>query len=200
MPYTREHKQETRERIVECARQLFNRKGFNDVSIDEIMGEAGLTRGGFYNHFGAKEDLFVEAVLAYTRCNPTDRWEDVELDFSNSGPKLARQMINAYLSKRHLDDLNGHCPMIALPSDVARSSPKVKAAYASLIEAMGAIFEGAASESGYEDSRKQALGMVALCVGGMVLARTLEDQELANEVREAARDMALGNTSETRQQ
>jgi hypothetical protein len=84
--------------------------------------------------------------------------------------------------------------MIALPSDVARSSSKVKAAYASLIEAMGGIFEGTASKSGCADSRKQALGMVALCVGGMVLARTLEDQELANEVREAARDMALEGT------
>ena len=191
MPYTQEHKQETRERIVECARQLFNRRGFNDVSIDEIMSEAGLTRGGFYNHFGAKEDLFVEAVLAYTKCNPADRWEDVELDFSNAGAKLAQQMINAYLSQRHLDDLDSQCPMIALPSDVARSSPKVKAAYASLIEAMGGIFEGAATANQQSSPRKHSLGLVALCVGGMVLARALEDQGFANEVREAARDMAL---------
>lgn len=195
MPYTEEHKQATRERIVDCARQLFNRKGFNEVSIDEIMADAGLTRGGFYNHFKAKEDLFVEAVKAYTKCNPADRWEDVELDFSKTGAELARQVINAYLSRRHLEDVGGHCPMIALPSDVARASPKVKAAYASLIEAMAQIFEGTAMKNRQHNARNHALGMVALCVGGMVLARVLEDPEFANEIREAARGFALESTS-----
>ena len=47
MPYTAEHKQKTRARIIECARELFNRRGFTEVSIDEIMQHAGLTRGGF---------------------------------------------------------------------------------------------------------------------------------------------------------
>ena len=54
MPYTAKHKKNTRARIVECARKLFNRRGFVEVSIDEIMAEAGLTRGGFYNHFNNK--------------------------------------------------------------------------------------------------------------------------------------------------
>lgn len=62
MPYSPAHKARTRERIVESARHLFNRCGFAGVSIDEIMAEAGLTRGGFYNHFGAKEELYAEVV------------------------------------------------------------------------------------------------------------------------------------------
>ncbi|MDE2087841.1 MAG: TetR/AcrR family transcriptional regulator, partial [Xanthomonadaceae bacterium] len=56
MPYSADHKQRTRALIVECARTLFNRKGFIEVSIDEIMASAGLTRGGFYNHFKTKEE------------------------------------------------------------------------------------------------------------------------------------------------
>ncbi|HEY5081520.1 MAG TPA: TetR/AcrR family transcriptional regulator [Bauldia sp.] len=65
MPYTSEHKQETRTRIIQSARRLFNRNGFADVSIDDIMGEAGLTHGGFYKHFAAKEDLYHAAVLQF---------------------------------------------------------------------------------------------------------------------------------------
>lgn len=57
MPYSAEHKQATRKRIVECARRLFNRKGFSDVSVNAIMDAAGLTRGGFYNHFPSKDAL-----------------------------------------------------------------------------------------------------------------------------------------------
>ncbi len=74
MPYTAAHKQETRQRIVASARRLFNRNGFNDVSIDEIMEDAGLTRGGFYKHFGAKDELYRAAVLQFARAaRPHDR-------------------------------------------------------------------------------------------------------------------------------
>src|ERR1700704_1176038 len=62
MPYTAEHKQATRERILESARRLFNDKGFAEVSIDEVMDKAGLTRGGFYRHFRDKSELYAEAV------------------------------------------------------------------------------------------------------------------------------------------
>jgi TetR/AcrR family transcriptional repressor of nem operon len=54
VPYSSEHKQKTRARIVESARILFNRRGFENVSIDMVMAEADLTRGGFYNHFRSK--------------------------------------------------------------------------------------------------------------------------------------------------
>ena len=51
MPYSPEHKRDTHQKILESARRLFNRRGFSEVSIDEIMDNAGLTRGGFYRHF-----------------------------------------------------------------------------------------------------------------------------------------------------
>ena len=54
MPYSPQHREKTRARIVESARMLFNRHGFEDVTIDMVMGDAGLTRGGFYNHFDSK--------------------------------------------------------------------------------------------------------------------------------------------------
>ena len=51
MPYSAKHKQKTRTKIIETAGILFNRHGFDGVSIDQIMEAAGMTRGGFYNHF-----------------------------------------------------------------------------------------------------------------------------------------------------
>ena len=57
MPYTPEHKRDTHQKILESARRLFNRKGFSEVSIDEVMENAGLTHGGFYRHFRNKEQL-----------------------------------------------------------------------------------------------------------------------------------------------
>ncbi len=190
MPYTVEHKQETRERIVESARRLFNRQGFTQVSIDEIMEGAGLTRGGFYNHFKNKEELYAEAVTHILSNHPAKNWDDVSFDFSVSGPALAETVVNAYLSRNHIEDLDGLCPMIALPSDIARGGVEVKRAYEQILEAMVNIFSGNFSTP-VSNKRERALGVAALCVGGMVLARAVENNALSDEIREAARQLAL---------
>ncbi|WP_426664643.1 TetR/AcrR family transcriptional regulator [Rhodanobacter aciditrophus] len=187
MPYSADHKQRTRARIVECARMLFNRKGFTEVSIDEIMASAGLTRGGFYNHFRTKEELFVEAVAAYQEFNPLERWPGLDFDPQRCGSAFARQMVDAYLSREHLDDIEGHCPMIALPSDVARAGPGVKHAYRGLLERMaGLLARNADASVDAQAARRRGLALAALCVGGMVLARTIEDEAFREEIRAAA--------------
>lgn len=191
MPYSAEHKRGTRERIVESARELFNRKGFVDVSIDQIMARAGLTRGGFYNHFGNKEELFVEAIMVYQRFDPRTRWKGLDFDPGRRGKARARQLVDAYLSQAHLDDLDGHCPMIALPSDVARASPRVKQAYRQLLEGMAGIFSDSLDSVESGDARRRGLALAALCIGGMVLARTFEDEPFRREVREATHGTAL---------
>ena len=70
MPYRPDHKARTRARIVEAARRLFNRHGFEQVTIDQIMAAAGLTRGGFYHHFDSKDQLYAASVASYATCNP----------------------------------------------------------------------------------------------------------------------------------
>src|SRR5712692_9439547 len=119
MPYPREHRDQTRARIVRSARTLFNRRGFEGVKIDDIMAHAGLTRGGFYNYFETKGQLYAEAVTLSLAETPWARWDGVTVDFS--AEDAAKQVIHAYLSQQHLDDVDGSCPMVALPSDVARS-------------------------------------------------------------------------------
>jgi TetR/AcrR family transcriptional repressor of nem operon len=185
MPYSAEHKDKTRKKIVETARVLFNRHGFNGVSIDMVMQEAGLTRGGFYNHFKNKEELFSEAVMSFLMGRGAEWREDAGVDVTNLRPEMAHQMIDAYLSPEHLDDLDGQCPMIALPSDIARGGIEAQQSFQTLLEAMVSLFETNMS-SNDSTNRQWAQAIAALCVGGMVLSRALPDSTLAKEVRVAA--------------
>ena len=197
MPYSPEHKTDVRKRIVEQARIMFNREGFSAVSIDQLMAGVGLTRGGFYNHFNNKEELYAEAVASFLNGRGKAWRDEAGVDPVNGGPETVRAMIDSYLSPEHLKDVDGQCPMIALPSDVARGSPEVKAAYGSLLKAMSWLFENNLEGSG-DKRRDKALALSAMCVGGMVLSRTLDDAVLASDVREAARKSALsmlGTTS-----
>ena len=187
MPYTQEHKAKTRERIVVSARRLFNSHGFTGVSIDEIMADAGLTRGGFYNHFNTKEELYAEVVTQVLACSSAKQWSERK----PAGPALTREFIAAYLSQTHFDNRENSCPLMALPSDVARGGEPVKRAYRQVLEYMiGNLEKGFAGPK----SRDRALAVAALCIGGMAVARAVDDAKIAHEIREAARDMAISIT------
>ncbi|MEX3011720.1 TetR/AcrR family transcriptional regulator [Hoeflea sp. TYP-13] len=192
MPYSATHKQETRARIVQCAHQLFNRHGFGDVSIDEIMAAAGLTRGGFYNHFKAKEDLYAETLLAYASRRREDNGNAPQC-----GGEAARDMVRRYISSTHLGDIDAHCPLMALPSDVAHAGPVARAAYTQVLEAMVQFFEmNLEPESGLS-ARERALSLSATCVGAMVLARTVDDPEYSDEICKAASAFACAAIGST---
>ena len=190
MPYTEMHKQETRKRIIQSARRLFNRNGFADVSIDEIMGAAGLTRGGFYKHFSGKEDLYKDAVLEFICADRPEPWQARHVDPAARGAALSRMIVDAYLSRDHFDDRDGSCPMIALPSDVSRGGESVKGAFRQVLEMMVDTF-AANLGPGEGPPRERALGLAAMVVGGMVLARAVDDKMLADELRDSARTQAL---------
>jgi TetR/AcrR family transcriptional repressor of nem operon len=157
MPLSPEHKQKTRERILRSARRLFNRRGFAEVTIDEIMAEAGLTRGGFYKHFSAKEELYAEAVQQFLCMDRPEPWQKKHVDACAMGPTLARMIINAYLSTEHFADREGSCPLIGLSSDVARGSKTVKTAFRQVVEMMVGIFAANLPES---EARQRALALV----------------------------------------
>jgi TetR/AcrR family transcriptional regulator, transcriptional repressor for nem operon len=190
MPYPKDHKAKTRERIVEAARVLFNRHGFDSVTIDQVMAAVGLTRGGFYSHFSGKEELFAEAMTSFLQGRGAQWREEAGVVPDQREVIMARRMVNAYLSRRHLDDLDGQCPMIALASDAARIGPEVRASYEKLLTAMVWLFETNIGPD-RPNARADALAMAALCVGGMILARTLPESAMADEVREAALQQAL---------
>jgi TetR/AcrR family transcriptional regulator, transcriptional repressor for nem operon len=186
MPYPAGHRERVRRKIVESARRLFNRNGFENVSVDSIMAHAGLTRGGFYSYFDSKSDLYAEVLgCFFTDPNWKSRWEGVDVDLAS--PDAGPQIVRAYLSRQHFDDVENSCPMIALPSDVARADERVKAAFETVFKAMVTLLGREVKNGG----QNTALAIAALCIGGMVVARSMNDRGLSDGLREAAKNVAL---------
>src|SRR5712691_12453918 len=101
MPYSVERKSETRQKILESARRLFNKKGYAEVSIDEIMENAGLTHGGFYRHFHDKAELYAEAVRWFLCQEAPKPWQQSQRGSSAARKTRARRIVDAYFSRDH---------------------------------------------------------------------------------------------------
>jgi AcrR family transcriptional regulator len=187
MPRSPKRKQDTRTRILESARRLFNARGFSDVSIEMVMADAGLTHGGFYRHFASKKELFAEAVRHFHCKTVPDPWQTFEAVPSAGKPRALR-MVDAYFSRDHFDDRESCCPLLAAASDVSRGGAAAKAAYREVAEKAVSIFAAHLDEP---HGRERALAALALCVGGMVLARGVDDPALAEAFRSAAHGEAL---------
>lgn len=187
MPYTPEQKERTRERILESARCIFNRKGFAEATIGEIMSAAGLSHGGFYRHFTSKADLYAKAVRRFLCQEAPKPWQTSQRAGSDSKTR-ARRVLDAYFSLDHFNDRERCCPLIGLPSEASRGDHAVKAAYREVVEKLLSIFE---TELDGPYRRDRALALVALCVGGMVLARGVGRESIADEIRRAAYKQAI---------
>src|SRR6516225_4733169 len=103
------------ERIVKEASRLFRQRGFENVSVGEVMKAVGLTHGAFYAHFGSKEELQAAAV-AYGQRVSLGRMQ-------RNCKKGKGSLAKLYLSQWHRDHPGGGCTMAALAQEVARSTP-----------------------------------------------------------------------------
>ncbi len=189
MPYAVGHRTEVRAKIVQSARRQFNCRGFDTVSITQIMAGAGLTHGGFYNYFRSKSDLYTEVLgCFFTDPEWKGRWDGVEVDLSSA--EVGPQVIRAYLSRQHFENRENSCPMAALPSDVSRSTKSVRRAFETVFKAMVEVLERGRIGNG-QSRRVKAQATAALCVGGMVVARAIVDRTLADELRDSCLEVAL---------
>jgi TetR/AcrR family transcriptional regulator, transcriptional repressor for nem operon len=181
MVYPEGHRENVRARIVVSARRLFNQYGFERVSVNQIMAGAGLTRGGFYSYFRSKSDLYVE-VLGCFFTDPTwkNHWEGVKVDLRATD--ASAQVVRAYLSKQHFEDIENSCPMVALPCDITRGGARAREAFEKVFHAMVRVLENGMSGQA-QDCRAKARAIAALCVGGMVVARAMENRRKADELR-----------------
>jgi TetR/AcrR family transcriptional repressor of nem operon len=166
MRYPVEETAAKHERIVKEASRLFRERGFENVSVAEVMKAAGLTHGAFYAHFGSKEELEVAAV-AYGQKVSLDRMQ-------RSNSKNSKETdADRYLSLWHRDNPGDGCTMAALAQEVARSTPEVKAALEQGLEAILSARGG---------DRKEAIFRAAALLGGVVLARAVQDPRLSDEI------------------
>src|SRR4051812_9117269 len=178
--YGKEHKQATRRRIIEAAGRRLKRDGIEGSGVAALMADAGLTNGAFYAHFDSKEDLVASTVAEQLR----------EQRDAFSGQPL-EEIVRAYLSVPHRDDIGAGCPSAALLDEIVRSSDAVKRAYT---DGLLAIIDDAAARMVPDDpqsARLQTLGVFALMVGTLQVSRALADQRLADEVLEQGIQNAL---------
>jgi TetR/AcrR family transcriptional repressor of nem operon len=189
MPYAAGHRPEVKQKIVQSARRLFNRNGFDSVSISQIMAGAGLTHGGFYSYFKSKSDLYTEVLgCFFTDPEWKNCWEGVKVDLASTD--VGSQVVRAYLSRQHFEDVENSCPMVALPTDVSRSSESAKRAFENVFQAMVSVLERSSIRNGRPRSTT-AQAIAALCVGGMVVARAMVNRTVADDLRDACMAVAL---------
>jgi TetR/AcrR family transcriptional repressor of nem operon len=189
MPYPAGHRAAVKKNVIDSARKLFNRHGFESVSLKQIMAGAGLTHGGFYSYFKSKSDLYA-AVLGCFFTDPEWKscWEGVHVDLSSTD--VGPQVVRAYLSRQHFEDVENSCPMVALPTDVARSGASARRAFETVFKAMVSVLERSLTQDG-RPRRATAQSIAALSIGGMIVARTMVDRALADELRAACMAVAL---------
>jgi len=160
------------DRIVKEASRLFRERGFENVTVGEVMRAAGLTHGAFYAHFGSKREL-EEAAVAYGQGVSAARAR------SYGATKKGRQAYaDRYLSPSHRDNPGDGCTMAALAPEVARSTPELKAAFERGLEEILSARGG---------DRKKAIFQSAALIGGMVLARAVQSERLSDEILESVR-------------
>jgi AcrR family transcriptional regulator len=189
MPYPAGHRTAVKKKIVDSARRLFNQHGFENVSLSQIMARAGLTHGGFYSYFESKSDLYAEVLSCFfTDPEWKNCWEGVHVDLSSTD--VGAQVVRAYLSRQHFEDVENSCPMVALPTDVGRSGFSARRAFETVFKAMVSVLERSMVQNGRR-RRSTAQAIAALSIGGMIVARTIADRTLADELRNACMGVAL---------
>ncbi|WP_407528985.1 TetR/AcrR family transcriptional regulator [Methylobacterium oryzisoli] len=169
MKVTREQVAENRRRILAAAGRLFRERGFDAVSVAEVMRAAGLTHGGFYGYFRSKDDLIAAALAELVVAPPV-------------APLDPGRYAEQYLTPTHRDDRAGGCPVAALGAESVRQSPQIRAA---MTEGLRRQIERLAQGTGDVDpeaARRAAIGQWSALVGALVLARLSDDPALSEEV------------------
>jgi TetR/AcrR family transcriptional regulator, transcriptional repressor for nem operon len=180
MGHSQSEKEKNHQRILEIAAAKMREAGADGPGVAEIMQEAGLTHGGFYKHFGSRDDLVAEAV------------EEAIAQGRASGDKLIAEsedplkaFVDWYLSSSHRDDPATGCAVVALGADTARADDRVRAAYRGQVEHYIADLEGLLG--GGEDARRKAIAAVTSMVGALLISRAVDDAALSDEILAAVR-------------
>lgn len=182
-------KEATHDRIVEVAARAIRRSGYAGIGVADIMKEAGLTHGGFYAHFASREALLAEAA---DRAGAESVSLSANIAAAAAPGQSLQALMRAYLSQQHLEGVENGCPVAALGSEMPRQSPEVRHAATRRIKEMIDVVARQLPNWGTPDAHEQAMLLVSLLVGTMVMARAVDDPRLS----EALRETALKNFSE----
>lgn len=175
MPYSREHTLNTRRRILESAVHLFSRHGYEGVTLDDLMQNAQLTRGAFYAHFDSKRDVYVEAIFHAAVHGPVAALNE------NTDESTLRAMIRDYLGMAHVKQDGPVCLLAFLVTDVANQEQDIREVYTQVFKDMVSRVNGLR----VTHDREATLAVTALMIGGVAIARALNDERLSERVLDA---------------
>lgn len=184
MGYSQDQKIKTHERIVRTAAKRFREKGLEGVAIADLMKEIGLTVGGFYKHFGSRDDLVVESFRA-----ASGPWEKQLLAAESGGPPLTYEnLVDSYLSETHRDHPGNGCPISAWAGEIARDGKQIRSL---LTERVKGGLELVANLLPQDDSAARSKAILTVCalLGAVQLARAVSDETLSHEILESTREV-----------
>ncbi|NKE60581.1 TetR/AcrR family transcriptional regulator [Lentzea sp. PSKA42] len=184
--YTKEHKQETRQRIIATAGRRLKRDGIDGSGVSTFMKDAGLTNGAFYAHFASKDSLVTTAIA-----NELDTLHANIVEQADPGAAGLEQIVRSYLSADHRDDPVDGCPNAALLDEIARGDDAIKQAYT---DGVLVVIDGLAARMAPEDplsARVKALSLLGLMAGTLQLSRALTDRQLSDDLLEQGLRNAL---------
>lgn len=184
MPLSSAHKQASREKILRSAARCFASKGFENSSIDEIMANAEMTRGAFYNHFSSKTDLYKEAILhgAFNSLLLQEKPGQI------SEQSWLVSLIDQYLSLEHINQKDTSCPLAFLVTDVAIQDPGVRKVYTRVFKGMNKIIQDYTQSSSTSDGSR-ILALTAMMIGGVAVGRALDDNNMKRRLMDSCKAM-----------
>jgi len=188
MRYTKDHKAETRARILKSASARLRDRGFAGIGVADLMKQVGLTHGGFYAHFKSRDALIGEAFREAMK-GSSARWK-ARADAAPAGKKLAA-IVEGYLTAEHRDHVESGCILPALGAEVARAGAPSRRIFAARLEEMIATIVEYQSGRVTSAARERAIGTIATMVGSLLLARATGDTALSAEILKAGRSKAL---------
>ena len=181
MRYDADHKERTRELILDQAAKAIRGAGPDGVSVADVMKRAGLTHGGFYAHFESKQAMLAAAIERMFQ-TVRDRWAHETLDLA---PKRAlAAYIDWYLSAAHRDHRDTGCPLAALATDLPRMSGECRTAFSAGARRMTAMIDKMLTGAGIDES---AGSVVAELVGAVSLARAEPDKARSEAILASSR-------------
>ena len=187
MRYEAEHKNRTRDRIVRSAARKLRAEGLSGPGVASVMKASGLTVGGFYKHFGSKDELFAEAVAQAF-------FDSEEVYFSlQNVPREDRwkELIRLYLSPEHCDHPDTGCPVAALAPEIARAKPAVKKTFHRLMKARAERWVEFMPGRTLPERERNFLVIVSAMVGAVSVARALTGGADRARVLASVRDHLL---------
>ncbi|MCG8036722.1 MAG: TetR/AcrR family transcriptional regulator [Candidatus Thiodiazotropha taylori] len=185
MPYTAEHKQQSRQRILDSAVRLFLQQGYEKTGISEIMQDAGLTHGGFYAHFNSKGELYIEAM---THAAKNGRFT-AHLNSGKQGEAWLQGVLEGYLNLDHVEGDESPCPLAFLVTDIATRESDVRHAYTRIYKSMNRFISRQATEESNRPS-DDIYAVTAMMIGGVAISRAIDDPRLAKRLLRSCKQIA----------